>query len=180
MNWLFVYFLIFEYLPGKLAIMNSYYSWGFVPGPNQGFCPWTLPGCFSAPQTPPLGTHFMCWLSHDPLVFHNSFKMSSSQNFWVKPCQVLWLTMWTSFFLTNFNLPMQKARETKQLARKFWLQNCLIWSGACLNTKGHALEFDYYREELFHFSDKVTWAMRQHGPSFFLHYRSPVRARLTK
>ena len=47
------------------------------------------------------------------------------------------------------------------------------------NTKGHDLECDCYRE-LFHVSDEVIWAMRQATWLWFLHYRSPVKVRLTK
>ena len=53
-------------------------------------------------------------------------------------------------------------------AVKLPLLNTLVWSGHCLNTKGHNVRYHSYREELFHASDKVTWATRQHGPGVFM------------
>ena len=65
------------------------------------------------------------------------------------------------------DLPKVKSQSTKQRTTKLRLQNCLIWSGHCLNAKGYALECDYIREELLYVSDEVTWAMMQHGPGVF-------------
>ena len=53
-------------------------------------------------------------------------------------------------------------------AMKLPLLNALVWSGHCLNTKGHNVRYHCYREELFHASYEVTWAMRQHSPGVFV------------
>ena len=40
--------------------------------------------------------------------------------------------------------PVQSSKpESKQRATKLRLDNCLIWAGHCLRTKGHALGCDY-------------------------------------
>ena len=36
----------------------------------------------------------------------------------------------------------------KQQAMKLQLQNCLVWSGHCVSTKGHALECDYLQRRV--------------------------------